>query len=392
MKAFKQTALLIAFFVSIFANGQDQINTILASIEKNNPTIAAFEAQMEYSKAEVRINLLPPNPSLEGGRFPAMEGAGIKYAWGVSQQFEFPTVYTKRKQLAKTSDKLADVFFSSMRQEILLEAKLTLLDLIQAKRNIAYYHQREDLAKSILNLTQQKFVAGQSNVLELNNARMRVTEASQNLHEAEGKVSLLNQKLFALNGYIEIGEVDTILTISPLPSKEILLGLSQNNDPRFKAIEIAVEQSEDELQLTRHQGLPELNIGFQSEKTDAEHFAGFMAGVSIPLWGNRGNRRAAELHHNTVRLEQHSHKLQLETEFEQLYIAALNFSVRLNGLKQALNDYSNIILLQKALEMGHISIIEFYNEVTFLYGVTDKVLELELEYAKCYAELHRWGL
>jgi len=180
--------------------------------------------------------------------------------------------------------------------------------------------------------------------------------------------------------------------LNQLQPMDELFTLFQQNDPRFVAIELMVEQSEAELRIVKHQGLPELSIGYETEKTDAEHFAGFRAGLSIPLWGNSGKRKAASIHLNAARLDQHSQKIQLEAEFEQLYQRAVNTKSRLDELKKALSDYSNVSLLQRAFEAGQVSVIDLFNEITFLYGITDRVMELELDYAKCKAELHRFEL
>lgn len=153
-----------------------------------------------------------------------------------------------------------------------------------------------------------------------------------------------------------------------------------------------VEQADAELKLVKHQGLPELSIGYESEKTDAEHFSGFRAGLSIPLWGNTNKRRASTIKANATRLEYASEKLQLKTETEDLYLKASSTKARLDELSRALSEYNNINLLERALEAGQISVIELFNEITFLYDLTDKVLELELDYAKLYAELYRFEL
>lgn len=386
-----QLILIIALFASI-SLAQNSINEALRQIEANNPSIKAMQAQGVVIKAEARAESRPPNPILEGGRFPAMQGAGVKYAWGVSQHFDFPSVYAKRSQLARTTDQYANAYFNSVRQEVLLEAKLTILELIHQKRLLNEYQQREAFAKTMLAIIQKKVDAGHTTAMELNNARLRVAESAQNVREAESNLRIISQRLFALNGMEAIIISDTTIILSQLPEKEQLAALFRQNDSRFLTLSHLVEVAESNRTLVNHQGLPEISIGYESERTDAEHFAGFRAGITIPLWGNSGKKRAATMQLNAARLESHAQKLMLENEFEELYIKALNTKHQLDDLKKAFESFSNIALLRRALEAGQVSVIDFFNEITFLYDITDRVLELELNYLKLYAELNRFDL
>jgi outer membrane protein, heavy metal efflux system len=285
MKNYKQLLLLLMLFVGFSANGQKNIKAILTSIEENNTTIAALRAHFDYVKADARAELLPPNPSIEGGRFPAVEGAGIKYAWGVSQSFEFPTVYAKRGQLAKTTDRFADASFSASRQAVLIDAKLTILELVHAYKMLSIQQERKEFVQNVERLISKMVEAGEVSSMDLNNAKLRVAEANQELMITESETSRIKRRLIAMNGDKDIGEVGTIFTASHLPDMNTFYSNFEQNDPRFVALQLMVEQANAEMKLVKHQGLPELSIGYESEKTDAEHFTGFRAGLSIPLWG-----------------------------------------------------------------------------------------------------------
>jgi outer membrane protein, heavy metal efflux system len=392
MKNYKQLLLLLMLFVGFSTYGQENIKAILTSIEENNPTIAALRAHFDYVKADARAELLPPNPSIEGGRFPAVEGAGIKYAWGVSQSFEFPTVYAKRGQLAKTTDRFAEASFSASRQAVLIDAKLTILELVHANKMLSVQQERKEFVQNVERLISKMVEAGEVSSMDLNNAKLRVAEANQELMIAESEINQIKKRLVAMNGGKDIGEMGFTLTVSHLPDIYTFYSNFEQSDPRFVVLQLMVEQADAELKLVKHQGLPELSIGYESEKTDAEHFTGFRAGLSIPLWGNTNKRRASTIKVNATRLEHASEKLQLKTETEELYLKASSTKARLEELSRALSEYNNINLLERALEAGQISVIELFNEITFLYDLTDKVMELELEYAKLYAELYRFEL
>ncbi|MFO8020989.1 MAG: TolC family protein [Perlabentimonas sp.] len=384
--------LIISFILATSTFAQQGIDGVLKQIETNNPTLKALQAQSESQKVEAKVDLLPPNPNIEGGRFPAVEGSGMKYAWGVSQQFEFPTVYAKRNQLAKTTSNFAEANYNAARQNIMLEVKLTLLEYIQAQKVHKVLKKREEFAQTMHAFIKKKVDAGESTMLDLNNANLRLAEAKLKVKEIEGNISITRNKLLAMNGNVELPNVDIQYIIAELPSKEIVQKEFYERDYRFAALNQKVKVAETNKSLITHQGLPELSIGYESEKTDAEHFSGFRAGLSIPLWGNRNKSRAAKVKVHEARLDYESEKIMLEFEFNQMYQNAKNSYNNLTFLKESLSAYSNIPLLQKAMEAGQISVIEFFNEVTYLYSINDKVLELELAYAKNLAELYRFEL
>lgn len=386
------SSLVIVILIATTLFGQSIINEALKQIEANNPTIRALQAYSESIKADARAELLPPNPSVEGGRFPAVQGAGMKYAWGVNQHFEFPTVYAKRNQLAKATDGFANASFIATRQEVLLSAKLTILEVIHLKNILSEYKRREEFAEKLMTIIQKKVAAGQASALELNNAKLRVAEANQNTKEVEASISIAMQRLITFNGNEDIQINDSFLVLEQLPERTELLSQFMSNDPRFLTLDQMVSVAEGQRSLVVHQGLPELSVGYESEKTDAEHFMGFRAGLTIPLWGNTGKRRASKVQLNATRLEQASQRQMLELEFSELYTKAYSIKLRIDELSKALAEFSNISLLQRALEVGQISVIDLFNEVTFLYGINDRIMELELEYAKCYAELFRFEL
>jgi hypothetical protein len=200
------------------------------------------------------------------------------------------------------------------------------------------------------------------------------------------------KRISALNGNLPVNVDDTILILPELPPKNILIANYFVNDSRLIALDYMNEVAEQNRQLVKQQGLPDLNIGFQSEQTDAEHFRGFKAGVSIPLWGNLGKSKAAKIRVNASQAERQSRVEILQMEYDEIYLKAISVKSQLDELKKALNSFNNINLMQRALEAGEISVIDLYNELAFLYDLTDKINELELEYAKYYAELHRFDL
>lgn len=383
--------LIVTLLVQqVFA--QSSIVDVLRIVEANNPTIKALDAHFSSVKADVRSDILPPNPTAEFGRFPAMQGSGMKYAWGASQHFEFPTVYAKASQLAKATDQLSDLQLRAAKQDILLDAKHVIIDLIYSQKLLAEHKERENYTKSILSVIQKKVDVGQASSLDLNNARLRVAEVSQKVMESEARVRVAQQRLLMMNGNNTLPQIDPNIFAPKLNGVDSILSIAYNLDPRFEIAKQMVNRSSMQFSLTKHKGLPELEIGYQSEKTDTEHFAGFRAGLSIPLWGNTGKVRAAKMNLNAMQAESESFISEIKLYYHEKYIDAQNMQARINDLKQAIASFSNMSLLRKALDLGQVSIIDFFQEAIFIYQLNDNLLEIESEYHKQIASLYRFEL
>ncbi len=386
MKTFKVFSALLLLFVDYSAFGQRGMNTILSTIEANNPTLQMLQAHLEFEKVEARADNFLENPTVEYGRFPSVGGTGVKTVYGISQGFDFPTAYSKRKSLANQTIKSAELAYRLARRDILLEAKQLIIEKAVVTKMLTEAQKRLELAKTIEQIFERKVAAGLVGILDLNNARMRTAEASQKQSEMDARLRVLNYKLLAMNGMKPIDSNGVLFSIS-FPSKDSLLIAYKQKDLRFGLAQAQADMARANLAVVRHEALPKFEIGFESEQANDEHFRGIKAGVTIPLWADMGKKRAARARYTAENAAYTDANFQLTTEFEHKFMETQSLNERYRASVLAIDGYQNIDLLKKAVEMGEISIVDFYTEVSFLYGFTDHSLELELELAKAIADL-----
>lgn len=386
MKTFKVFSALLLLFVDYSAFGQRGMNTILSTIEANNPTLQMLQAHLEFEKVEARADNFLENPTVEYGRFPSVGGTGVKTVYGISQGFDFPTAYSKRKSLANQTIKSAELAYRLARRDILLEAKQLIIEKAVVTKMLTEAQKRLELAKTIEQIFERKVAAGLVGILDLNNARMRTAEASQKQSEMDARLRVLNYKLLAMNGMKPIDSNGVLFSIS-FPSKDSLLIAYKQKDLRFGLAQAQADMARANLAVVRHEALPKFEIGFESEQANDEHFRGIKAGVTIPLWADISKKRASRARFTAANAAYTDANFQLTAEFEHKFMETQSLNERYRASVLAIDGYQNIDLLKKAVEMGEISIVDFYTEVSFLYGFTDHSLELELELAKAIADL-----
>ena len=113
------------------ANAQSNIETVLASIEKNNKSLSVSRQFWEAKKLEYKTGLTLPNPTVQGQYlFGSPSAAGDQTDFFAVQPFDFPTTYKKRRQLAEVQGAVSTSAIAAKRQDLLLEAKLVCLELV----------------------------------------------------------------------------------------------------------------------------------------------------------------------------------------------------------------------------------------------------------------------
>lgn len=92
--------IILLFLTIILVNqgfSQTWLDNVLKEIESNNPLLKSGVLWKEAKRAEASTGITPANPFVEAGWFPAEEkGVGMKKTWGISQSFDFPTLYFQK--------------------------------------------------------------------------------------------------------------------------------------------------------------------------------------------------------------------------------------------------------------------------------------------------------
>ena len=87
-----------------------------------------------------------------------------------------------------------------------------------------------------------------------------------------------------------------------------------------------------------------------------------------------------------------SAKLNSVTILKQLYEQAQTLRQSAESLQAVLRNQNNIELLNKALDAGQISVIEYFTEVSTLYQSRETLLQLEKDYRTATAQIYRYEL
>ena len=385
---------LLALAVWVNANAQSNVETVLASVEKNNRSLAADRQFWEAKKSELKTGLTLPNPTVQAQYlFGSPAAAGDQTDIFVVQPFDFPTTYKKRRDLAAAQGAVSISEIAGRRQEVLLEAKLVCLEMVYRNKLKAQFDRRKlDLEKRRGDF-QTKLDKGDGNILDVNKTRLQLLEISQLQAENAVELQKLQTHLIELNGGEAVVFTDTIYP--PLPEIAAFEQVEKEYeaaDPLRQTLEQEKRIAEKQLDLAKAWRLPKFEVGYHYQGILGQRFNGIHAGVSLPIWEQRYRSQSQQAQVLFADLQLQSHLNEHFFEIKELYERQAALRKSLDEYSSAISSVSNTALLDKALRLGEITVIEYFLETSLYQNALLHFLKTEHEYHAAVAELMQYRL
>lgn len=385
----KKLIITIALCLPIGMQAQN-IEQVLQSIEQNNKELQSQAQLSKAQKMENRTENNLPDPTVSYSSFYKNGmGPGHGTETVVSQGFDFPTQYITRNRQATLENEAIDIQQQAVRRDILLQAKLLCLDLIQLNQESELIQIRMKNANDLQAMYEKRLQTGDANALEVNKVKMErmnvQTEVAQN--NAAHRTAL--QTLLAMNGnlplefsataYPQVKEINDYNTLRD----EVIA-----SDLDLQAMGYAARAAEKQVSVDKQNWLPKLQAGFRRNTDSEMSMNGFVIGGSIPLFSNRKKVQIAKAQALSAQLLKEDAQLEKENELMALYN-------EMKQLKQALDTYDvplmhrSLALLKQALEEGQLSLIEYFVEAEGIYKNLQARMQLENQYQKVMANIYK---
>lgn len=386
-------AILLLLSGKILA--QNNIETALAEIATNNKTLQSQTKFWDAQKLQFKTGntLYDPTVTYDFMRGSPNAIAGNQTDINVSQRFDFPTVYGKKKSLANEKMKQADFALLNNKRNILLEAKLICIELIYRNKLQTKIEERKTKTEKFQRDFQRKLDVGEGNVLDVNKVKLQLIEINKEYQENLSSINQLKQKLNGLNGGNEIVFTETEYPeFAPILSFENLQAEIEANDPIAKYLEQQNVIAEKQIAVTKAMSLPKFEAGYHYQGILGQNFHGFKVGMSIPLWENRNRVAQSQSELSTTETQLDEHKNTYYFEIKQLYEKYTNLQKTVDEYQTVLGSINSIKLLDKALQYGEITTIQYFLEAGYFYTATNNYLQTEKEFNEVVAELYKFQL
>lgn len=372
---------------------QSDLNQILESIALNNKTLKAGSHLMEAQKLEANTGKYLANPTIEFNQLWGDKNTkGNINEMAVVQSFDFPSVYAHKNKLARLKSATYDLQYATGRQQILLTAQQTCLEIIYLRKQQKLLNERVENVQRLSGLYQKRLEEGDANQLDINKIRLELLniQNSSRLNKTALKAKL--EQLQTLNGGLPFEFQDTTYPNWLLPAYPQLEAEYLAIDPNLKSLTGQAEIAGREIRLSRAQSLPKFDLGYRRNGGSDETLNGFVIGLSIPLFENKNTVRKAkaQFEYSSVLLEDNTQNL--KSGLQQLYEKALALDISCKEYATILSGQHSVELLNKALAAGQISMIDYFAEITTLYDSQENYLTVERDYYDTISQLLQYKL
>lgn len=381
---------ILPLFHILLMYSQDNIDTILNQIEANNTTLDALRKTAEVEKLENKTGIYLSNPEVDFGYlWGKPDPIGNRVDFSAIQSFDIPTISGMRNRLADKQNISVELQFKVERMNILLEAKMLCLDLIYYNSLKRELETRILHAQNIADIYEIRLSKGDTNILDNNKAQLNLTTIKGEFSRIEIERNALLSELMRLNGGVELTITNDEYDPKLLPPNfnEWILQAEQMN-PYLAYAKHEIEVNQALVSINRAGNLPSFTAGFISEKIAGEHFQGLQVGLTIPLWENKNRVAMAKASVSAAEARQNDGVQKFYNQIKVQYDRALGLNTIAQDYRTLLNNSRNAELLKKALDLGEISLLEYFTELTLFYNLVEVTLKAERDYQQAVALLY----
>lgn len=360
---------------------------------ENNMEVVALQAELDAQTQFAKSRNSLSGPEVEFEHLWA-SGHETKWTLGVTQNFDWPGLYSLRKKIVESGKLEASLRIQALKQKIGYEALCLATQICYKQRRIdALRHIADELEETersvnaayeselVTILDKKKIAIETINVrIELDNIAAQQSELITRLEEMTG-VTLTDK------------DVDWVKT-APLPKLEdydFYARQLKENNYELEAARAALSNAQLALREADMTSLPGFGIGYRHEKEDNRHFNGFALSLTLPTWGIKASKRAAQMQSVAADAKVAQLTRTAEARLMSEYKRAVSLRQNLADANNNGLDGSYSTLLRETLDGGEITVLDYLREQTWLRQATLSILDLEEQYALLLVSLNRFN-
>lgn len=201
--------------------------------------------------------------------------------WGVSQSFDFPTVYSNRKKLQSSTVRLKEIEFYANERNLEKEVSLAYYEVNYLMHLVVHYRLLDSLFLQMQTASRRRYEVGESNYLEklsTESMRLEINKSYEQVQE-DLKVAQIN-----LLKWIQ-AEDSIVLKKIPFDKLEVILPVT-DSVPAILFGQESLHYAEQNLKLRQNEMLPDIDLEYfqgRERQLNQQTYLGFQVGLSIPI-------------------------------------------------------------------------------------------------------------
>ncbi len=364
----------------------DELSGLLKSVDERNLELTGEREQMKAAGYELKEQNTLDNTSVEYSPFFRKGAAGVASSeLIVSQELDFPTLFAARGKAGKKQMEALEQKYRLDCRDILIQATESYIELVRLTRvKKALEGQLAD-AEKLDELFTKKYNAGDATSIELNRIKIQIMDLKRELLANESEIVGVRTTINNLNGYEDYPCGATEYPQWTFSDADLM---PLDNDAEVKAAASEVESLRGEENVAKQSWVPKLTLGYRRNTELDEASNGFVVGASFPLFSTSSKVKAAKARKAAAEVEMENTRLKVASE-----IAATRNDLAIISKSLGLYDVKLIDeterLLNKSVELGNLTITDYYVELATLNERRMTYIELEYEYYRGLCVLYK---
>ena len=388
---------------------QTQAQDILRSLDdclqtalKNNLELQTGHIAIARAKALQGTAFNPERTSFSLSQDPT-SGGSPDNSITVSQEFDFPTVYTSRHRLLRSETALEEQRLEVSRQELIRQVSLVYNNLLYQQRLLQILNMQDSICQQFVQNAAIKKNAGDISQLEELNANLLLQENQMAIASTQADY---DQAIAELQSWLNT-EAAIVPTeqLEPLTTEALGTFMAEST-PIARELQQQQTVSRQQLEVARQGWLPSFSIalrnqmllkGFnpydqQRERFSEGNFMGFEVGVSVPLFygEQRAKVKAAKREVEMADKNRQQAILSLQSQYRQGELRVQKAKQRMDYYTTtALSEADKISSLTQVMyTLGEIGYMEYIQNLIAAANIRQQHAQAVSEYNQAIIELN----
>ncbi len=385
----------MALTLSVCSASASDFDKVLNTVVSNNMALKYADAENQAAIASLKSENTLDAPEIGFESLWGAKGIGDKRNFSISQGFDWPGVYTARREAIRKSQAAMQYLQESAMIEARQEVRLLLIDIIYAKQRIAATEKICDGLSSLQKTFRKAVDEGNETKLDYNKSVIEKIAAERELKTLRGEYAAMLASLRAMNGGKDVEDlVASVGNVYPEVDLASLRPDVENiraKDPAIAAMKADAEVQKSLLKVEKRSLLPGFTLGYSHEWEMGDRFNGFSVAVSLPFITGNKKVKASLLQVRASEMQQEMELIRLSAAMSGDYEKALQYRELLDQYEDIMNDNSDFELLKKAFDGGQINFLTYMQELNYFLAARRDFLETLYNYNCALARLQRYN-
>lgn len=386
---------LMALALTVCSVSASDFDKVLNTVVSNNMALKYADAENQAAIASLKSENTLDAPEIGFESLWGAKGIGDKRNFSISQGFDWPGVYTARREAIRKSQAAMQYLQESAMIEARQEVRLLLIDIIYTKQRIAATEKICDGLSSLQKTFKKAVDEGNETKLDYNKSVIEKIAAERELKTLRGEYAAMLASLRAMNGGKDVEDlVASVGNVYPEVDLASLRPDVENiraKDPAIAAMKADAEVQKSLLKVEKRSLLPGFTLGYSHEWEMGDRFNGFSVAVSLPFITGNKKVKASRLQVRASEMQQEMELIRLSAAMSGDYEKALLYRELLDQYEDIMNDNSDFELLKKAFDGGQINFLTYMQELNYFLAARRDFLETLYNYNCALARLQRYN-